>query len=108
MDIDPIQSSNPQSIGSPDAVRKQNAVDRVDSVGRRGLPTEATSASSDKVEISERSRELSRALDEVNSTPEVRAERVAELKAKIEAGTYNVSAEDVAQSLLGGDTGVEQ
>jgi negative regulator of flagellin synthesis FlgM len=54
----------------------------------------------DKVQLSGRSREIARAQELVTSTPEVRADKVADIKAKIEAGTYNVNAVKVADAIL--------
>ncbi len=54
----------------------------------------------DKVQISDRSREIARAQEAVKSAPDVRADKVAELKAKIASGTYNVNASQVADAIL--------
>jgi negative regulator of flagellin synthesis FlgM len=54
----------------------------------------------DKVRISDRSREIAHAQEVVKSTPEVRSDKVAELKAKIASGTYQVNASQVAEAML--------
>jgi len=59
----------------------------------------------DTVEISNRSRELARARQAVDATPEVRAEKVAEIKKRIEDGTYTVSPHLLARKLLEGSDG---
>jgi negative regulator of flagellin synthesis FlgM len=59
-------------------------------------------AGGDKVQLSGRSKEIARAQDLVKSTPEVRTDKVADIKAKIEAGTYNVKAVKVADAILRG------
>ena len=57
-------------------------------------------AGGDKVQLSDRSREISHAQEVVKAAPDVRWDKVAEIKAKLEAGTYDVSAEKVADALL--------
>lgn len=59
------------------------AVDRTDSAG-----------------VSERARELAAALRVVAETDEVRAKRVAELKAQIANGTYNPDPREVARRMV--------
>jgi negative regulator of flagellin synthesis FlgM len=60
---------------------------------------------SDTVEISNRSRELARARQAVDATPEVRTEKVAAIKKRIEDGTYTVSPRLLARKLLEGSDG---
>ena len=60
---------------------------------------------SDTVEISDRSRELARARQAVDAAPEVRSEKVAAIKKRIEDGTYSVSPELLARKLLEGPDG---
>jgi len=67
----------------------------------RSAQTEQT----DSVEISERARELARAQRAVEAAPDMRADKVAELKQQIEDGTYNVPAEALADKLLDGEGG---
>jgi negative regulator of flagellin synthesis FlgM len=59
-------------------------------------------SASDTVEISDRSRELARARQAVEDAPDVRADKVAEIKKRIEDGTYSVSPQVLAQKLLEG------
>lgn len=54
----------------------------------------------DQFEISEESKLLSAALQELKKMPEIRQERVEQIKAQIKARTYNVSAEKVAEKML--------
>ncbi|RYM05899.1 flagellar biosynthesis anti-sigma factor FlgM [Sporolactobacillus sp. THM7-7] len=47
---------------------------------------------SDRIEISERARQM-------QGTEETRQDKLAEIKARIDAGTYHVPAEEVAKKL---------
>jgi negative regulator of flagellin synthesis FlgM len=60
---------------------------------------------SDTLEISNRSRELARARQAVDAAPEVRSEKVAAIKKRIEDGTYSVSPHLLARKLLEGSDG---
>ena len=54
----------------------------------------------DVVKLSERARLASRATELAMSAPEVRQEKVAELKASLTAGRYNINAQVVAEALI--------
>ena len=63
--------------------------------------TEGQKFEKDKIEISSQAREIQVAMKALKETPEVREAKVNEIKAQIKNGTYNPSAEDVAEKLLG-------
>ncbi|MEW6263497.1 MAG: flagellar biosynthesis anti-sigma factor FlgM [Thermodesulfobacteriota bacterium] len=63
-----------------------------------GSASEAGSV--DKVNLSDRSREIARAQELVRDAPEFRAEKVAEIKAGVEAGTYKVNSLQTADKIL--------
>jgi negative regulator of flagellin synthesis FlgM len=60
-------------------------------------------AASDTVEISSHARDLTRARQAVDDVPDVRADRVAQIKKSIEDGTYSVSPALLAKKMLGID-----
>ncbi|MDR0621086.1 MAG: flagellar biosynthesis anti-sigma factor FlgM [Deltaproteobacteria bacterium] len=60
----------------------------------------AKTVAGDKVNISERSKLIAKARELAASAPDVRSEKVADLTAKIAAGTYKVSSEQVADSII--------
>jgi negative regulator of flagellin synthesis FlgM len=60
----------------------------------------ATTAASDRVNISTNSRLYQRALELATLAPDIRSEKVAELTAKIAAGTYKVSPETIADAII--------
>ncbi|MCS6802427.1 MAG: flagellar biosynthesis anti-sigma factor FlgM [Chloroflexota bacterium] len=55
----------------------------------------------DGVELSATGRDLQAARAAIASLPEVREDRVAQIKAALAAGTYHVSSAALAQKLLG-------
>ncbi len=54
----------------------------------------------DRVEFSARSKEMQKIYGVLHSTPDIRAERVAELKDQIEKGRYQVESEALAEKIL--------
>lgn len=54
----------------------------------------------DVVQLSGRSRLIARATELATNAPEVRADKVEDIKSRLAAGTYNVSGRVVAESLL--------
>ena len=63
-------------------------------------PATAAADRIDSAGVSERARELSAALRMVAETEEVRAKRVAELKAQIANGTYKPDPREVARKMV--------
>src|SRR5437763_16911772 len=55
---------------------------------------------SDSIEISDAARSLATSRKAVTDAPEIRADRVAELKAAIADGTYSVDSRALARSLI--------
>lgn len=67
--------------------------------GRGGVAT-SEPAKLDRAGLSEKARELSRALESVESSADVRAARVAALRKQIQDGTYNPDPRAVAKQIL--------
>lgn len=58
------------------------------------------SSFSDKLEISQVGRDYQIAKQVISRTPDVREATVNEIKQRMEAGTYNVTIQDVAEKLV--------
>ena len=54
----------------------------------------------DQLNISSTGRDFQIAMDEIKNQPEVRTEKVDELRNQIKAGTYNVDAKSIAEKML--------
>lgn len=77
-----------------------NQISQVYQANRKPTVSKAKSVyGSDKVEISQFGKDFQIAKQAVADAPDVRADKVAEVKAKLDAGTYNVSADDFAAKL---------
>ena len=67
---------------------------------RRTSKADSVGSGRDAVEISSIGRDIQTAKAAVKDSPDVRAEKVAALKARIQAGTYDVSGESFADKLM--------
>ncbi len=73
-----------------DSLKKKTAVDGINATGK-----------SDSLVLSGRAQELNFAKEQVLKSPEVRADKIRELKRKIEEGNYQVSGDEVATKIIG-------
>jgi negative regulator of flagellin synthesis FlgM len=97
MKIDP----NLQSIANAQADSVQNAKTRGAQESSGNEASQGTQADgSDTVQFSGTFAEVQSLTSQLQQIPDVRADRVAELKAKIQQGSYNPDPNDVANALL--------
>jgi negative regulator of flagellin synthesis FlgM len=66
----------------------------------KGTEGPGPASASDAVSMSSMGQEIGKAMQALAGIPDIRADRVAELKAQIESGSYNVSGRDIAESVL--------
>lgn len=66
----------------------------------RTYPRETVPAPASELSISEETQLVRNVLNEVHGSEEVREDRIQELKAKIEAGEYNMSSETIAEAIF--------
>lgn len=74
----------------------------LDSAGAAKLSGAGGGLQSDQVAFSQRALDMQLARRALADVPPVRQELVQSLKARIEAGNYQVDAREVAQKMLGG------
>lgn len=60
----------------------------------------ARTSASDQLEISSFGRDLQVAKQAVADSPDIREDRVADVKNRIKSGTYNVTAEEFADHMI--------
>lgn len=60
----------------------------------------ANIASDDKVELSSRAMDLKQLHAQASATPDVRTEKVEEIKMKVDNGTYQIDTEQIAEKLI--------
>jgi negative regulator of flagellin synthesis FlgM len=59
-----------------------------------------SSGARESVEISSRAQEMKGARDALQALPDVRAEKVEQVKAQIEQGTYEVNGKQIAEKII--------
>jgi negative regulator of flagellin synthesis FlgM len=55
---------------------------------------------SEKVELSDRNKDIARVIEMVKETPSIRQDKVDSIKEAIENGTYKVDGKEVAKAIL--------
>jgi negative regulator of flagellin synthesis FlgM len=93
MKIDPFNSQPLVKKNTTNPSRPNLGQLNVDNGEAKAVPT-------DRVNISTNSRLYQRALELATLAPDVRSEKVADLTARIAAGSYRVSSETVADSII--------
>lgn len=79
-------------------------VNRVQDSAERSEPKESApgrDASADRVELSQEAKALQQTRTLLAHSPDVRSEKVAELKGLIQRGVYNVNGREVAAKMIG-------
>ena len=73
---------------------KENRVNKLNNVDKVETPK-------DDVKISATGKDFSIAMNALKDVPDVREDKVNDIRSRIENGTYDVSGKDVAEKLLG-------
>ncbi len=68
--------------------------------GKEASVKETKVKGGETVVLSERAKEIQKAKDIAAAAPDVRTEKVAELKDRIEKGNYHVNSRDIADKML--------
>ncbi|MBC7660369.1 MAG: flagellar biosynthesis anti-sigma factor FlgM [Chitinophagaceae bacterium] len=93
--VSPALTGNTAGIGKAKGVQGEGDAKKIKSKGSEG---------DYNVNLSGKSKEINearlKALDIARGTPDVREDKVAELKKKIESGEYKVSSENIADGIL--------
>jgi len=81
-----LAQQNLQKITKPDAKESPQSTEKT--------------VTSDRVDISGKAREVAELMSMISQMPDVRADKVAEVKKAIESGNYNINPLQIAQSIL--------
>lgn len=84
---------------SPSQMRLIAKVYGQNRISRIGQPKK-TSLGKDKVDLSAEGKEIQALRQKIAQLPEVREEKVAQLRAALQAGTYKVSAREIAEKMV--------
>lgn len=85
-----------------DALKALNSTRKADSARKGGVATEAgkSQEQGDQVTISSRGNDLGRLAELTQAAPEIRSERIAELKSALEEGTLKVDSRELAARMF--------
>ncbi len=93
MSIGELYLNQVYKVNAPSGTKKTQRTSNVESA--------AKTAGTDGFEISDFGRELNVGRKAVKETPDVRQEKVDEIKARFKAGKYEVNTSAIAEKLLG-------
>ncbi len=79
------ESKSSKGKSSPDSVKKDSG---------------ASAATSEKIAVSDLGKEVAKIHEQIKKAPDVRVEKVAELKEKIDDGSYYVSSDKIAGKII--------
>lgn len=89
---------------SPDPVRAELQRDVRETAIESASGENKAAASGDKLDISSRGAEVGRLIEQLKAMPDVRQQRIDELKALVAKGDYDPSSESIADAILKDDT----
>ena len=69
----------------------------------RTLKSSSEQSGSDRLELSTQSREIAHLNELIQSTPDIREDKVEKARRELENGTYNAKAEKIAEKILRGN-----
>ena len=81
-------------------IQKVNSGKKVGEQGDQQKPLNGVQTGEEKVQLSTRAKDIQRVKNIINTVPDIRTEKVNQLKRSIEDGTYNVKGEKVAEKMI--------
>ncbi|MFH1146314.1 MAG: flagellar biosynthesis anti-sigma factor FlgM [Pseudomonadota bacterium] len=81
-------------------VQKKQTVQEPQTAGIEKGPGSTQSPVADQVNISPASRDVQKVQEVLKSTPDVRAEKVEELKQKVNSGQYKIDSQEIANKMI--------
>jgi len=103
MKVQPSVANNIQSTQTSEADKSKSAAraEKLKAMKEIGRPGQSgVTSESAKTEISDKAKEYSKALAVASTTPDVREDKIAELKKRINEGRYEVDSKKVADKLV--------
>jgi negative regulator of flagellin synthesis FlgM len=97
-----MQIKDPLGINSKSLERKDQAgtTSRVSRGEESSSGDSSTQATGDRVQISGKSREMARAAEVASGASDVRAEKISEIKERVDNNQYEVDADKVAHKMI--------
>jgi negative regulator of flagellin synthesis FlgM len=91
--------------GSGPLLVLKNGMQRLElpQVAEKSAKSGKASVESDQLVISDRGREIAHLNELIQSTPDVREDRVEQVRQQLDSGTYSVKAEKIAEKIIVGN-----
>ncbi len=91
--------------GTSPLIVLNNGMQRVESPQKTEQSVKSGGAYSetDRLELSLRPREIAHLNELIQSVPDVREQKIEQIRRALENGTYNVKAEKIAEKIIGGN-----
>ncbi len=92
--------------GNDIRIKNKTVQDRVDVAGKKAAnqKPEASSADSasggEQIALSPKAKGIQKALETVQASPDIRSEKVAEIKSQIASNTYQIDSDALAEKIL--------
>jgi negative regulator of flagellin synthesis FlgM len=93
----------PKPLPAPAQADRTGKAKKAGKAYARSAAAPTAPASTDRVEVSDKGRAMQVATAALKQTPQIRADKVAALKAEINDGTYQVPGADIAERMLADD-----
>ncbi len=93
-----ISNSTPDYINQTYTNQVANAQTKVE---KPAVESDAAETKTDSINLSETTRDLQKISQAMETDPEERTERLQEIKDQIQAGQYNINAEQIAEKMIG-------
>jgi len=96
----PIPGVDTGSAQEAHGARRTEKNEKTGGAKKAERPSAADIASGAQADISPRAKDLSHAKQVASDAPDVREEKIAELRRRIDAGKYNVNADAIADRMV--------
>jgi negative regulator of flagellin synthesis FlgM len=90
--------------GNDIRIKNKTVQDRVDVAGKKPAHQKLESAGQapggEQIDLSAKAKGIQKALETVQTSPDIRSEKVAEIKSQIASNTYQVDSQALAEKIL--------
>ncbi len=98
MNVEEVQGSNTSGLAGAEAARGTEAVDATAAEKQR---VDSSANKADEASLSNRAHLMAKLRAEFDKTDDVRADKVEELRSRIEAGQYEADVPKLVEKLIG-------
>ncbi len=92
--------------GNDFRIKNKTVQDRMDVAGKKAAQQKSDTSSAgqtsggEQIALSQKAKGIQKALETVQASPDIRSEKVAEIKSQIASNTYQIDSEALAEKIL--------